>query len=170
MNFLKLAAKRSSVRHYQQRPIDAEKLNRVLEAGRIAPSACNKQPWRYIIVETEQGLSKLNECGKIFDAPTAIIVCGDHNLSWKRPQDGKDHCDIDVSISIDHMTLAAAEEGLGTCWVCWFDPALCKELFNIPEHLEPIALLPIGYPAKEKHANRHDHERIAVDSLIIDRV
>ena len=80
-------------------------------------------------------------------------MCGDHSKSWKR-NDGKDHCDIDTAIAIDHMTLAATDLGLGTCWVCAFDAAKCRELLNLPENLEVITLLPMGYPADTAPENK----------------
>ncbi len=169
MKFLDLAAERCSVRKFEQRPIEPDVMNKVLEAGRLAPSACNKQPWRYYIVETPGGMNLLNKCGRFFDAPAAIIVLGAPGDAWVRPQDNKNHLDIDVAITTDHMTLAATSLGLATCWVCWFDPALCKTLFSIPHGLEPIAILPIGYPVSTKHIRRHDHDRLDLDTLVIGR-
>ncbi len=93
-----------------------------------------------------------------------IVACGDHRLAWKR-RDGKDHCDIDVAIAVDHMTLAAAEIGLGTCWICSFDVPRCAKLLNLPANLEPIALLPIGYPAETKSPDRHTTERKPLEQI-----
>lgn len=76
-----------------------------------------------------------------------IIACSDHNVAWHRESDGKDHSDVDVSIAVEHLCLAAEEQGLGTCWVCNFDTILCRKLFYLPEFIEPIALIPIGYPS-----------------------
>ncbi|NLI61622.1 MAG: nitroreductase, partial [Clostridiales bacterium] len=98
-------------------------------------------------------------------APVIIVACGDHSQSWKRG-DGKDHCDIDVAIAIDHMTLAAAEEGLGTCWICAFDAELCHEILELPEDMEVIALLPIGYPQEESDEERHNRQRKPLDQIV----
>jgi nitroreductase len=154
MNFLELATARYSVRSYLDQEVEREKLLQVLEAGRIAPSAVNFQPVHFIVVTEKEEKEKLYEVYTrdwIKEAPAIIIVCGDHKVSWKR-KDGKDHSDIDVAIVVDHMTLAAADLGLGTCWVCAFDAARCHELFHLPEHLEATVLLPIGYPKSERPA------------------
>ncbi len=83
-------------------------------------------------------------------APVYIAICGDHATSWKRKSfDNKDHCDIDIAIATEHLILAATEVGLGTCWICHFDPARCKEILQLPDSEEVIALTPVGYPAKE---------------------
>lgn len=149
MSFLELAKKRYSVRSYLDKPVEKEKLLQVLEAARIAPSAVNKQPWHFIVVTDKIIKNKIAETYPrdwFKTVPAVIVVCGDHSKSWKR-NDGKNHCDIDVAIAIDHMTLAATDLGLGTCWVCAFDAKQCHKALELPENLEVVALLPIGYPA-----------------------
>ena len=144
-----LIAQRSSVRHYLPNKIEAEKLAYVLEAAHLAPSAVNYQPWCFIIVQEEEGCKKIHSCyGRpwIQSAPMYIIACANHSESWKRAEDNKDHADIDVSIAVEHICLAATEQGLGTCWVCNFDLKACKEAFNLPEEIEPVVIIPIGYP------------------------
>ena len=168
MAFLDLAKKRYSCRDYKPQPIEEEKLMKVLEAARIAPSACNLQPWKFIVIREKENLERICSTYKrewIRTAPAVIIVCGDHEESWKR-SDHKDHCDVDISIAIDHMTLQAAELDLGTCWVCNFDAMKCAELFEIPSHLEPIALLPIGYPNDSKSSNRHSADRKDIEKIV----
>jgi nitroreductase len=148
MNFADLVRARRSVRGFQQRPVAREHLLAVLEAGRLAPSACNLQPWRFVVVTERGELDRLAACYArdwFRTAPAAIVVCGDHDRSWKRG-DGKDHADVDAAIAADHMTLAAAELGLGTCWICAFDPAVLRACLRLPASREPIVLLPIGYP------------------------
>lgn len=83
-------------------------------------------------------------------APCIIVACGDHNVAWHRKLDNKDHTDVDVSIAVEHLCLAAAEQGLGTCWVCNFDVPLCKEILGLPANIEPVALVPVGYPASQE--------------------
>ncbi len=168
MSFLDVARKRYSVRNFDDRPVEREKLLRVLEAGRIAPSACNLQPWHFIIVDDNEVKEKLAGAYSrewFRKAPAVIVICGDHENSWKR-NDGKDHCDIDAAIAADHMTLAAADAGLGTCWICAFDSALCHKLFNLPDNIEVIALLPIGYPESEGDENRHSVKRRKIEDVI----
>jgi len=151
MDFLDLAKTRYSVRNYREMPVEAEKLNYILECGRVAPSAANYQPWLVIVIREERIRKELSTTyGRswFMQAPVVLVICGDHQTGWKR-KDGKDHTDIDVSIMIDHMTLAAAEQGLGTCWICNFDAEKCAELLALPPGIEPIAYLTLGYPGKE---------------------
>ncbi|NLW60572.1 MAG: nitroreductase, partial [Firmicutes bacterium] len=118
MSFLELTKKRYSVRKYKDQPVEREKLLQVLEAARNAPSACNFQPWHFIVLTDETIKSKVAETYPrdwFKKAPVVIVACGDHSVSWKRA-DGKDHCDVDLAIAVEHMALAAAELGLGTCW------------------------------------------------------
>jgi nitroreductase len=168
MEFLELAKSRYSSRKYKSQSIEKEKLELVLEAGRIAPSASNKQPWYFIVVDEPELLQNIKSCYQkdwIQSAPCVIVILGDHNLSWKR-DDGKDHCDVDISIAIDHMTLAATNIGLSTCWICKFDAKKTSEIFNLPSHIEPIALLPIGYPEDQTNTNRHDRLRKPLHEIV----
>ena len=157
-NFLDLAKKRYSVRNYQDKPVEDEKLQYILECGRVAPSAANYQPWQIVVIREAEMRKKLAVTyGRpwFLHAPVVLVICGDHNIAWKRA-DGKDHTDIDASIIVDHMTLAAAEQGLGTCWICDFDALKCAEILQLPSNIEPIAYLPVGYPGKEPDdRNRH---------------
>ncbi len=152
MTFHEVLTIRRSVRNYASQEIEPDKLDYILESARLAPSACNMQPWIFIVVREPANREKLQVCyGREWfkTAPVYIIACADHQQSWKRKFDEKDHADVDLSIAIEHICLAAAEKGLGTCWVCNFDTDLCKKEFNLPEHIEPIALLPLGYPDKQ---------------------
>ena len=148
MHFFELIKKRYSVRGCKNTAVEPEKLKSVMEAARLAPSAVNFQPWKFFVI-TDKKI--LNELSKTYSrewfktAPTCIVACGNHQTSWKR-SDGKDHCDIDVAIAVEHIMLAATELGLGTCWVCNFDAKMCAEILNLPKELEPVAMIPIGYP------------------------
>jgi nitroreductase len=164
MSFLSIAEARYSVRSYLDQEVEKEKLLQVLEAGRLAPSAVNFQPVHFIVITDKEEKEKLSESyprGWFKDAPVIIVACGNHNESWKR-KDGKDHCDVDVAIAVDHLTLAATDLGLGTCWVCAFDAKLCHEILGLPEQLEPIVLIPLGYPKGERmtEAKRKSIEEI----------
>ena len=168
MKFLDLAKKRYSVRKYQQKEVEEEKLMRILEAGRIAPSACNYQPWKFVVVREKENLSRMHAVYPrdwFSKAPVIIIICGDHNHSWVRG-DGKDHCDIDVAIAVDHMTLAAAEEGLGTCWICAFDSEICNRLLNLEKGMEPVAIISLGYPDEQGDPKRHASQRKQLDDIV----
>ncbi len=156
--FLDLAKSRYSVRNYLDRPVEEEKLEYILEAGRIAPSAANYQPWHFIMIrdpEMRKKIATTYNRAWFLQAPVIIILCGDHTLGWKRA-DGKDHTDIDIAITTDHMTLAAVEMDLGTCWICNFDAAEAGRILELPPHIEPIVYLPVGYPGtSEDKAARH---------------
>ena len=150
MRFIDLVKTRYSVRNFLDKPVEREKLEQILEAARLAPSAVNFQPWVFYVVRSGK---KYNDVAASYhrewfkQAPVYIVACADKKQSWKRKSDGKDHADIDAAIAIDHMSLQIVELGLGTCWVCNFEPDKCRKALQIPAHLEPIALLPIGYPA-----------------------
>lgn len=150
MNLLELMKKRCSIRQYDaSAPVEPEKLDYLLEAMRLAPSAVNFQPWYFLVIDDADGCGRVRECYPrdwFASAPLYIVVCADHSQSWKRASDGKDHADIDAAIATEHLCLAAAEQGLGTCWVCNFDVTRCKRNFRLPEQVEPVALVPVGYP------------------------
>ncbi len=166
MTFLELATNRFSAREYKEDQIEPAKMNLVLEAGRIAPSAANQQPWHFVVVQQPQTILSLQKCGRLFNAPTYIVICSEPNKAWVRPNDGKNHVDIDLGITIDHLTLAATDLGLGTCWICWFDPQVCSEILELPPGIEPVAILPIGYPAVAPSPNRHLCARKPLDNIV----
>ena len=168
MSFLEIAKNRYSCRNYDSRPVEIEKLEMILEAGRIAPSAVNFQPWHFYVIQAEDDLAKTFEVYHrewFRTAPCVIVICGDHNQSWKR-KDGKDHCDIDVAIVTDHMTLQATELELATCWICNFDLEKTRDLLDLPEHMEPIVLLPVGYPLDSVNPDRHSEKRKSLSEML----
>ena len=145
MSFLDLAKRRYSVRNYVQRKVEKEKLEYIIEAGRIAPTAANVQPQRLLVLESGEGLEKLRKAANIFNAPAAVVVFGDEADVWTRPQDGKKTIDIDASIVTDHMLHAATDMGLGTLWMTWFDPSVIMKEFNVPKNYVPVNILLMGY-------------------------
>jgi nitroreductase len=149
MKFSALITQRYSARKYKDQPVEKEKLLHVLEAGRLAPSAVNFQPWQFLVITKPENLDRIVEVYPrdwIKKAPAIILAFADHSQSWKRNSDGKDFADVDIAIAVDHMTLQAAELGLGTCWVCNFDAVKCARILNLPSHIEPLVMLPLGYP------------------------
>lgn len=167
MNFLELAKKRYSVRSYQKKKVEPEKLKIILEAGRVAPTGANKQPQELIVVQESAGLQKLKKAANVYSAPLAIIICGNKNLVWRRPFDGKDLIDIDASIITDHMMLQATELGLGTIWICYFKPDILREEFNLPENVVPVNILGIGYAAGEMAStDRHSELRKPLEQTV----
>lgn len=168
MSLLELAKKRYSVRKYEEKKVEEEKLQIILEAGRVAPSAKNNQPTRLIVVRETAGLEKLKKGANVYGAPLVIIVCGDRDAAWVRPYDSKNVVDIDATIVTDHMILQATELGLGTLWVCYFDPAVIRKEFNLPDNIEPVNILAIGYAAGEaKSPDRHDEVRKSLQEIIV---
>jgi nitroreductase len=149
MNFLELTKSRHSVREYSPKEVEQDKIDYIIECARLAPSAVNKQPWGFIVVKSEKGKEDLRKCYSrewFGQAPLYIIIYVDKDAAWVRASDNKNHCDIDASIAIEHICLAAAELGLGTCWVCNFDVEQCIKIFDIGTSSHPVALIPIGYP------------------------
>jgi nitroreductase len=167
-SFIDLARLRYSVRNYLDIPVENEKLEYILECGRIAPSAANFQPWHIIVVRDLAMRKRLQETYNrswLIHAPVLLVICGDHKAGWKR-NDGKDHTDIDAAIIIDHMTLAAAEIGIGTCWICNFDAVKCSEILQLPANIEPVAYLPVGYPGNEPDDKTRHLVRKVMDDII----
>ena len=151
MNFLDLVKARYSCRNYQDRQVEQEKLDYIMECVRFAPSAVNKQPWHFRIVTESEAVEKLRQCYHrdwFNTAPLYVVASILHDEAWVR-SDGKPHGDIDIAIAVEHLCLAATEQGLATCWVCNFDAALCKSLFSLPGNEEPAVLIPLGYAADE---------------------
>ena len=149
MDFLELARKRYSVRSYKSDPVEQEKLDRILEAARLAPTAVNIQPFQLMVVHTlnrEAELLKIYNKKWFVQPPIVICGCGLVAKSWVR-KDGKNYNDVDVAIVMDHLILAATAEGLGTCWIGAFDSAAAKEVLGLPDGVEPIAFTPLGYAA-----------------------
>ena len=150
--FLDLAEKRRSVRAYKPDEVPEDLLQTVLEAGRLAPSACNKQPWRFIVVRSETGRRALGAAYArewFWKAPVVIAVCILPKEAWVRSYDGQNYAMVDGALAMDHLTLAAAELGLGTCWIGAFDPAAAREILNLPDGVEIVGLTPLGYPDVE---------------------
>ncbi len=148
MDFLTLAAERHSVREFKNIPVSSEHLEKILMAGHLAPTGCNFQPQRILVVNSEAGLEKLRLSTKCtFGCSAALIVCYNRDECWTRKYDGMQSGECDASIVCTHMMLEAYELGVGSTWVMHFDPAALKENFNIPENFEPVAILVMGYPA-----------------------
>ena len=151
MELLELIKRRFSCRNYQPTSIEKEKLDSIMECVRFAPSAVNKQPWMFRIISSEEDRKKICQCYNrewFATAPVVIIASTLHDEEWGRSDD-KHHGDIDIAIAVEHLCLAATEQGLGTCWVCNFDAELCKKSFGLGDNEEAAVLIPIGYPADE---------------------
>ena len=164
MNLLELVKARYSCRNYQPTSVEQEKLDYIMECVRFAPSAVNKQPWLFRIVSNEEDKGKLQQCYHrdwFNTAPMYIIASILHDEEWVR-SDGKPHGNIDIAIAVEHLCLAATEQGLATCWVCNFDAQKCKEFFSLPDNEEPAVIIPLGYAADEMKPK----SRKAIDVIV----
>ncbi len=163
MNFSKLVKKRYSCRRYQDKSPEREMIEKILEAGRLAPSAVNFQPWHFLVIDEPEMLEKIRGTyarSWFRSAPVVIVICIDHEKSWIRG-DGKDHGDIDAAIAADHMTLQAVELGLDTCWVCNFDREKAEKELALPANIEAVVFLPLGYADDKPSPNHHARKEIS---------
>lgn len=150
MEFEKLIDERYSVRNYTQEHLPQSVVDQILNAAHKAPTGCNYQPQRILVLNTDDAIRKLRGCTKChFGAPTAMLVCYNREETWKRPYDGALSAPVDAAIVATYMMLAAQNLGVGSCWVMHFDPAAMRDAFCIPSNVEPAALLTLGYPAPE---------------------
>lgn len=153
MDVLSVIRKRRSVRQYSDQAIPDEVMARMREALRFAPSACNYQPWHFIFVQDPKlreevaGISKKQDW--MAKAPVIVVGLGDADHAYPRMGGYWNSVEVDVAIAFDHLTLAAVEEGLGTCWIGAFDESQIKPVLNIPDHMKIIAMTPLGYPANK---------------------
>ena len=149
MDFQELIKARRSVRSFSSLPVEDDKILKILEAARLSPSAANKQPRHFIVLKTtlkKTAIGRSYPREWFYSAPVVIVACGDRSGAWIRA-DGKNYSDVDVAIAFDHLTLAAAELGLGTCWIGACDAKIIKEVLQLPDNIEPVAMTPVGYPA-----------------------
>lgn len=170
MTFLELARARYSVRSFNPRKVEKEKLDLILQAAQAAPSACNYQPTRILVIEKEEDLKKFTYMSRsVFGAPMVLVVCADTSVAWVRGFDKLNHAGADACIAATHMMLQAAELGLGTVWIGSFDPELLRKQFNLPEAFAPICLLPLGYPsAASTPGERHDSRKPLEETVFFD--
>ena len=150
MNTLEQIAHRESIRNYDPaRPVDPQTLGRILEAGRLAPSACNLQPWEFLLVQSPEALASVRRSyGRAWfsDAPQILVVTGFRDRAWVRECDQYNSLETDLAIAMDHLILAADHEGVATCWIAHFKPQLLREALGLNENQEVFAITPLGYP------------------------
>lgn len=152
MTFHELSTQRYSVRNYTAAPVTDEQLHYILDCARLAPSAVNFQPWHFYVITSDNEKALLQSCYNrewFRTAPLYIVCCIRHPEAWVRKTDGKEHGNIDIAIAAEHICLAAAEQGLGSCWVCNFDAQRCHDLLHLPADEEAAVLIPIGHPVPE---------------------
>lgn len=168
MDFLELAKSRCTTRGFTDRKIEKTDLERILSAGRVAPTACNKQPQRIIVVRQPENIEKVQKAYRTFGSSCILIVCQDKKEPLIRPFDGKCSGDLDIGIICDHMMLAARELNIGSVMVGLFDPRILRRDFNIPDYMEPTALLILGYPSEGfLSPDRHDKTRKPLQETVM---
>ena len=162
MELMQLMKDRWSVRSFTNQPVEEEKLLQILQAGRLAPTACNNQPQRVLAVRSREGLERWARCTKChFNEQLVLIVCYDKKQSWKREYDGADSGFVDASIVTTHMMLEAQSLGIGSTWIMYFIPEAVRCEFDLPENLVPVSVLAMGYAAENavpspRHAQRKE--------------
>lgn len=165
MNVLDAIKMRKSVRRYLNKPIEDDKLSLILEAGRLAPSAGNRQEWRFIVIKDPETRKKIAESagGQLFigEAPVVIVACADTDNYVM--QCGQLSYPIDVAIVLDHISLAAVELGLGTCWIGKFDEGEIKKILSIPDHIRVVEIMPLGYPFDSSSIEK---TRLPLDNIV----
>ena len=169
MEFLELAQARYSVRKFADRPVEEEKLQKVLAAGACAPTAKNLQPQHIYVLKSEEAVAKMREITRCaFNAPVVLLVCGNKETAWVNPFNDRSSNEMDCSIVTTQMMLQAQALGLGTCWACWFDTKQTKAAFAIPENEEVFAILPLGYPAEDcKPAGLHFKRKALEETVTV---
>lgn len=170
MDFFKLASDRYSVRKFESKHLEKDIIDKILACGHIAPTGCNNQPQRILVINTDEAAAKLKKCTTChFDAPCAMLVCYNKEESWVRKYDGALSAPVDAGIVTTHLMLMAHSLGVGSCWVMHFDPFAMRDEYNIPENLEPYALLVMGYPHPEsKPIAMHEAKRPIEDVVFYD--
>lgn len=164
MDFLTLAKHRCTTRGFTEKKLSASSLQQILEAGRAAPTACNKQPQRILVVQKEEQIAKVQKAYSTFGSPCILVVCRDKRVELIRPYDQKCSGDLDIGIVCDHMMLAARELDIGSVMVGLFDPEIIRKEFSIPLYIEPTALLLLGYPSRGYLSpDRHASMRMPLD-------
>jgi nitroreductase len=150
MEYTDLIRSRESIRNYDPtRPVSKEILEKILDAGRLAPSACNCQPWKFLVISSSEVLEKVRACYNrdwFKEAPHILLVLGQRDKAWIRSYDGYNSIETDVAIAMTHIILAAENEGIGTCWIAAYNPVLLKEALNLEDSQVVFGITPLGYP------------------------
>ena len=170
MDFEQLITERYSVRNFKPEHLPQALIQKILEAGHKAPTGCNNQPHRILVINTDESAGKLKSCTKChFNAPAAMLICYNKDEVWTRRYDGKTSGVCDASIVATHLMLQAHSIGVGSTWVMHFDPEAIRREYNIPERIEPVALLVMGYPADDAEPiEMHFNSRPLEENVLYD--
>ncbi len=153
MSVFDVLQKRRSIRKYQTKPVEEEKINKILEAARLGPSANNQQPCSFIVVtktEARERLASAYKANWFLQAPALVVGCVNPREAWRRGTFGEEYWKVDLAIAMQNLILVATELGLGTCWVANFDENAVKKVLNVPKDVRVVATTPLGYPDEEK--------------------
>ena len=168
MEFIELAKSRYSERSFAEKPVEEEKIYKILDAGRIAPTACNKQPQRFYVLKSPEALKKAAELTHIYNAPIVILVCYLTAEAWHNPRDGFCSGDMDASIAASSMMFEAEDLGIHSIWLRGFDSMKVQEVFELPDGTVPSLMLALGYPSeKSKPAPLHT-QREPIEEFVIE--
>lgn len=166
-DFITLAKSRFSVRRFSDKKVEQEKIDLILRAGQVAPTACNNQPLKIYVLQSSEALETLQKCKTSHLGETlAFLVCYDASECWIREYDGKASGDIDASIVATHMMLEAWELGVGSTWIMHFIPEAVKEEFNLPENVVPVCILVMGYPAQDAVPIALHHKKKDINDMV----
>lgn len=168
MDCLDLMRERYSCRSFSTKEVERKKIEKILEAARLSPTARNLRPQRILVLTQKEQLEKLSACTQYgWNAPVIMIIFYDKSISYKREKyDGKEFGDIDISIVTTHMMLEAQALGLGTTWIGSFDPKKLIEEYEVPKDLIPVAILPIGYPSEEARPSKLHFQRNEITDFV----
>jgi len=169
MKFHELVAGRESIRSYDpKREVNEEVLEKILEAGRLAPSAGNHQPWHFLLISTQEMLEKVRRCYTrewFQEAPHILAVLGCVDDAWLRSKDGYNSLETDLAIAMDHMILAAESEGVATCWIAAFDRDILYDALSVAGNERIFAITPLGYP-KQGFTKRRNKQRKSLEEIV----
>jgi len=168
MEFLELARNRFSERSFSKKPMEEEKLYKILEAGRIAPTACNNQPQRFYVLKSEAALGKASKLTYTYNAPVVILVCYLTAEAWHNPRDGFCSGDMDASIAASSMMFEAEDLGVHSIWLRGFDAGKAQEAFELPNGTVPSLMLALGYPGENSKPNRLHEEREPMEEFVVE--
>ncbi len=169
MEFIELMQQRYAVRNFDAKKVEQEKLDKILQAGRMSPTSVNEQPQRIFILKSEEALNKVRSvCRYAFNAPVVLLICYDKNISWKADKYGDDFDsgEMNCSIVTTAMMMQATELGLGTLWVRGYHTQDIIDTFNLPQNIVPVCMLDIGYPAQDAKPSPKHFSRLPIDETV----
>lgn len=169
MNFIELLNARYSVRNFAEKPIEEEKLQKILEAGRLAPTAINEQPQRVFVLKSPEALMKIHNVTRMaYNAPIVLLICYDKNISWKADKFGDDYDagEMNACIVTTAMMMQATELGIGSLWVRGYRTKDVIEAFELPENIVPVCLLDLGYPSENSKPTPAHFSRFPISDTV----